>query len=109
MQEVTATRTTAAWLSFCRRAAVPASDVTTLDDLVEALPEADHPAAGRYRTIPPPVRFERSPQSVRRPAPLVGEHTVEVLAEVGHDGAQIAALRSAGAIPPGPRTAERRH
>jgi crotonobetainyl-CoA:carnitine CoA-transferase CaiB-like acyl-CoA transferase len=102
VQAVMATRTTDEWLSFCRRAGVPATRVETLHDLVEALPEADHPVGGRYKVIPPPVRFARAPASVRRPAPLVGEHTDEVLAEVGYAADTIAALHRDGAVPPSP-------
>jgi crotonobetainyl-CoA:carnitine CoA-transferase CaiB-like acyl-CoA transferase len=102
VQKVMATRTTAEWLAFCRKAEVPATEVATLENLVEALPEADHPVTGRYKVIPPPVRFHEAPQSVRRPAPLVGEHTDEVLAQVGYDEAAIAELRAGGAIPPTP-------
>jgi crotonobetainyl-CoA:carnitine CoA-transferase CaiB-like acyl-CoA transferase len=102
VQEVMATRTTAEWMAFCVKAGLPATEVTTLHDLVEALPEADHPVAGRYKVIPPPVRFEQAPLQVRRPAPLVGEHTEEVLAEVGYDPAAILGLRASGAIPAAP-------
>jgi crotonobetainyl-CoA:carnitine CoA-transferase CaiB-like acyl-CoA transferase len=102
VQEVMATRTTAEWLSFCRRAGVPSTEVSTLEDLVEALPEAQHPVTGRYKLIPPPVRFAQAPQQVRRAAPLVGEHTDEVLTEIGYDRATIAGLRAAGAIPAAP-------
>ncbi len=76
-------RTTAAWLAFCLTAAVPASPVPTLDELVDGLPEDDHPVAGRYKVLPQPVRFSKaSGPTVRRPAALSGEHTAEVLAEV---------------------------
>jgi crotonobetainyl-CoA:carnitine CoA-transferase CaiB-like acyl-CoA transferase len=91
-------RTTAEWVSFFREHDVPAAEVGVLEDLVERLPEAEHPHAGRYKLIPPPVRFAGAPQSVRRPAPLIGEHTDEVLAEVGYDGQLIASLRASGAL-----------
>lgn len=97
--EVMATRTTGHWLSFCRKAGVPVSEVASLDDLVGALPEARHPIAGPYKVIPPPVRFEEAPASVRRPAPLVGEHTREVLAEAGVSDEEFVRLREAGAVP----------
>jgi crotonobetainyl-CoA:carnitine CoA-transferase CaiB-like acyl-CoA transferase len=100
--ELMATRTTAEWLAFCRRAGVPATAVESLEDLVEALPEADHPVGGRYKVIPPPIRFARAPQAVRRHAPLVGEHTDEVLAEVGYDAEAVAGLHRTGAVPPSP-------
>jgi crotonobetainyl-CoA:carnitine CoA-transferase CaiB-like acyl-CoA transferase len=91
-------RTTAEWLEFFKAQDVPAASVATLDSLVHALPEADHPAAGRFRQIPPAVRFDRSPQSIRRAAPLIGQHTEEVLGEAGYDARGIASLRHAGAL-----------
>ncbi|HLH46510.1 MAG TPA: CoA transferase [Acidimicrobiales bacterium] len=100
--EVMATRTTGEWMEFCRRADVPATEITSLDDLVRRLPTGQHPETGPYKVIPPPVRFHRSPASVRRPAPLVGQHTEEVLAEAGLAPADVEALRQAGAIPPDP-------
>jgi crotonobetainyl-CoA:carnitine CoA-transferase CaiB-like acyl-CoA transferase len=96
---ILATRTTAEWLAFCGERSIPATEVVSLDDLVDALPDGEHPAAGTYKVIPPPVRFAGAPSSVRRPAPLVGQHTAEVLAEVGFDAAEIDGLRSCGAIP----------
>jgi crotonobetainyl-CoA:carnitine CoA-transferase CaiB-like acyl-CoA transferase len=91
-------RTTAEWLELLHRHGIPASPVATLDELVSALPEADHPVAGRYRVIPPPVRFGRTPASVRRPAPLPGEHSEEVLAEAGLGAAEISRLRREGVL-----------
>jgi crotonobetainyl-CoA:carnitine CoA-transferase CaiB-like acyl-CoA transferase len=93
-----ADRTTAEWLAFFRDHDIPAGEVGSLDDLVADLPDADHPHAGRFKLIPPPVRFAGAPQSVRRPAPLIGEHTDEVLAEVGYAPVEVAALRERGAL-----------
>ena len=76
-------RTTDEWLAFCTAARIPASAVPTLEELVDALPEDDHPLAGRYKVIPQPVRFSASTgPTVHRPAALSGQHTEEVLAEV---------------------------
>ena len=57
----------------------------------------DHPSEDETLQIGPPARFSRSPAAVRRPAPLLGEHTVEVLREAGLDEAGIDALLGSGA------------
>ncbi len=71
--------TTEYWLDFCSRQHIPASAVVTLDGLVAGLPFEEHPVAGRYRHIPPAARFSVTPQSLRRPAPLIGQHTAEIV------------------------------
>ena len=81
LSRVLVTKTTAEWLAFCADAGIPAAAATGLDELIDALPEDEHPDAGRYKVIPPPARFSATPASVRRAAPLVGQHTREVLAE----------------------------
>ena len=96
--EVLATRTNAFWLDFCRREGIPATEVATLDDLVEALPIAHHPIAGDYHSVPPPVRFAASPATVRRPAPLIGEHGRDVLLEVGYAPDEVDVLERDGIL-----------
>jgi crotonobetainyl-CoA:carnitine CoA-transferase CaiB-like acyl-CoA transferase len=82
VRAVCATRTTQEWLDFCRAAGIPATRVASLQDLVDELPLAEHPVTGPYRVIPPMANFSATPASVRRPAPLVGEHTAELTTEV---------------------------
>jgi crotonobetainyl-CoA:carnitine CoA-transferase CaiB-like acyl-CoA transferase len=88
--KILATRTTAEWLDLAARLGIPAGPVPSVDEIINdpaqhrgVLSEHDHPAVGRYRQITPPARFDRSPASVRRHAPLVGEDTLEVLREIG--------------------------
>jgi crotonobetainyl-CoA:carnitine CoA-transferase CaiB-like acyl-CoA transferase len=102
LAEVLASRATAEWLDFCSRHQIPASEVADLEAMVEALPEAEHPVAGRYKTIPPPVRFSATPAAVRRHAPLVGEHGREALAEAGLSEEEISRLEEAGVLRAGP-------
>jgi crotonobetainyl-CoA:carnitine CoA-transferase CaiB-like acyl-CoA transferase len=62
------------------------------------LEETEHPTAGRMRTPRPAARFERTPSSPQRHAPLLGEHTDELLTELGVPAAEIAALREHGVV-----------
>jgi formyl-CoA transferase len=59
--------------------------------------EVDHPKRGKYLTVGNPIKLSDSPTDVRR-SPLLGEHTDEILAEVGFGKEQIAALRTEKAI-----------
>jgi crotonobetainyl-CoA:carnitine CoA-transferase CaiB-like acyl-CoA transferase len=61
--------------------------------------EMDHPTAGKIRAPRPVARFSETPQEVRRMPPLHGEHTAEVLRELGVDDAGQARLRADGVIP----------
>lgn len=97
---VLAAKTTAEWLAFCSQHRIPAARAAGLDDLIAGLPQAWHPEAGNYRLIPPPARFSATPASVRRPAPLPGQHTREVLAESGLTDAEITTLEQAGRLRP---------
>jgi crotonobetainyl-CoA:carnitine CoA-transferase CaiB-like acyl-CoA transferase len=95
---VLATKTTAEWLEFCAEQGIPAAAAAGIDDLIAELPEAEHPAGGIFKLIPPPARFSATPPSVRRPAPLPGQHTHEVLAEAGFSEEEIRAMSASGVI-----------
>lgn len=98
VEQILPTRTTAFWVDFCARNDIPAGPLRTLDDLVAELPLEEHPRVGSYHHIPSPVRFDRTPASVRRHASRLGEHSVEVLREVGYDASDVAAMIDAGAV-----------
>ena len=59
--------------------------------------EVDHTKRGKYLTVGSPIKFSDSPTEVTR-SPLLGEHTDEVLAELGYSTAEIASLREAKVI-----------
>ena len=64
-------------------------------DLVQTI---QHPTAGAVRVVGPPYRFSKTPGTIRRYPPRLGEHNDELLAELGFDDAQIAAFRADGVI-----------
>ncbi|PYV49803.1 MAG: hypothetical protein DMG92_09930, partial [Acidobacteria bacterium] len=57
----------------------------------------DHPKVKQFRTIGPPIRFSRSPSSVKRP-PLLGEHSREILKEIGYADGDIEKFSRDGVI-----------
>ncbi len=63
-----------------------------------AIFERDHPTGGRMREPRPAARFDRTPTEPGRPAPMHGEHTDEILAELGITEAECAELRAEGVI-----------
>ena len=64
----------------------------------DALVRYEHPRGGALRQPRPSVRFEKTPASIRRPSPEVGEHTVEVLSELGLDIEEMRELARKGVI-----------
>ena len=106
LAKVFAARTVADWMARLEAHDVLCAPVNRYADLpadaqIQAsrmLVEQDHPRAGRIRTLDTPIRFSRTPGTIRTPAPALGEHTEIVLAESGFTAQEIAALRKASAI-----------
>ncbi|MBM3140719.1 MAG: CoA transferase [Chloroflexi bacterium] len=60
--------------------------------------EVEHPVMGRTPIPGAPYRLSETPWAIRRPPPLLGQHTAEVIAEFGRGADEVAALREAGVI-----------
>jgi len=107
LQESFGSRARDDWIARCRKAGVPCGSVRTLTEAVAApeprargmIQTVEHPAAGRYETVASPLRLSDTPVRSVGPAPVLGEHTDEVLRDVlGFDAARIGTLRALGAI-----------
>ncbi|MGH2454579.1 MAG: CaiB/BaiF CoA transferase family protein [bacterium] len=106
IEEVTAQRPRSHWLAAFEAAGVPAGPINTYAEIFAQphvaargmLQEIEHPAGGRIRQIGPAVKCSATPAAISRPAPRLGEHTREVLAEAGYPGAEIDALATEGVI-----------
>ncbi|MCA9505689.1 MAG: CoA transferase [Spirochaetaceae bacterium] len=89
--DVLRTRTTAEWLELLDREQVPCAPILPLSEVIRhpqvvengLLFESEHPVAGRLRQPRAAARFDRTPTAYERPAPRLGEHTQEILAELG--------------------------
>ena len=75
------------------------STVTARPAVTAARTPAGPSLLNAMRQARPPEIFERTPSSIRRVAPLLGEHTDEVLGEAGFSTDEIAELRAGGALP----------
>ena len=100
-----ATRTTGEWLEIFGNSSVPTIVVNTLDGLVDDphlnavgfWQEMEHPTEGRIRMTRFPVSFSETPAENRLPQPLMGEHSREVLREVGLSDDQVNDMVASGA------------
>jgi crotonobetainyl-CoA:carnitine CoA-transferase CaiB-like acyl-CoA transferase len=99
-------RTTAEWVELLREHDVWCAPVNSLSETFEDVAvkhiapvlEFEHPRAGRVRVLKHPVRYSSGEATMRRPPPELGEHTDEILAELGCTAEQIEAMRADGDI-----------
>ncbi len=99
------TGTVAEWLERLEAAGVPAGPVLSITEMHadphvrarEMVVETEHPRAGPTQAIGLPIKFSATPGGVKRPAPLLGQHTREVLGEAGYGADEIEAMIASGA------------
>jgi crotonobetainyl-CoA:carnitine CoA-transferase CaiB-like acyl-CoA transferase len=107
LQDAFLTRSYEEWEAILLPAGVPMGAINTIDHVVAhpqvdargALVECTHPVAGTIRMVAPPVLLSETPGTVRAPAPLLGEHTEQVLRErLALSDEEIERLQRAGVI-----------
>lgn len=100
-------KTTAEWLKLLDEAGVPNGPINTIDKVLEdpqikardMIVEIEHPVAGKLKVPGVPIKLSATPGSIRTPAPVLGQHTEEILKELlGYDDEKIQSLREANAI-----------
>lgn len=105
------TDTTDNWLDRMERANLPAGPVNDILQMHadpqalarDMIVEVEHETAGPVKTIGHPVKFSRTPARVAHAAPRLGQHSREVLAEIGYDSGQIEALIASEAVIAAPK------
>jgi crotonobetainyl-CoA:carnitine CoA-transferase CaiB-like acyl-CoA transferase len=104
LEEILRKEPSAHWLALLDADGVPASEVQDIAQVFSgeqtralgAVQELHSSTAGDYRIVGPPVRFDLDAFSYPSPAPALGEHTFEVLAELGYDRADVERLLADG-------------
>jgi len=99
-------RATADWLALWEEAGIPGGRVRSVGEALDGeqvaarglLVEIDHPKVGKARFVGSPIHLDASTRSARRPPPAVGQHTDEVLGELGLAASEIAGLRARGVV-----------
>lgn len=103
LNEVFAARDADEWLQALQEAGLPCGPINTIPEVFEhpqvsareLMLEVAHPSAGSVRLAGFPYKFAATPAGMRRPPPLLGEHTEEVLVEMlGYSIEEVAALRA---------------
>ncbi|GJF07595.1 CaiB/BaiF CoA transferase family protein [Pseudonocardia sp. D17] len=106
LQEILSTRPTAHWVAALDRAGVPGGPVLTYSEALaqaqvaarEMVLDVTHPVIGPMHALGVPAKMSETPASVRTPAPLLGQHSREVLRGLGRTDAEIDALVADGVV-----------
>jgi crotonobetainyl-CoA:carnitine CoA-transferase CaiB-like acyl-CoA transferase len=104
LADVFITRTTVEWIALLESLDIPVAHMNTVEDVVNDLHlsqsgffvNEDHPSEGSLRAMRTPTNWSESQPGAPRPAPRLGEHSAEVLREVGYSDDEIAELVQKG-------------
>ena len=94
------------WLEVLTAADIPCSPINHVDEALndpqvlarQMIVELEHPLSGVVKSLGCPIVMSKTPVSYRRPPPLLGQHTEEILADLGYSAADVARLRGEGVV-----------
>ena len=106
IEAITSKRPCQHWLELFEQNEIPCGPINDYAEVArdphlrsrEMIVETDHPTFGKIKTLGSPIKFSETPTQPNRPAPLLGEHTNEVLREHGYNAKQIAKLQRDGVL-----------
>jgi formyl-CoA transferase/CoA:oxalate CoA-transferase len=106
LEQIVITRTTSQWVHALNEAGVPVGPIQTVDQALAdpqvlargMIVEMQHPSAGTVNAVNCPIRLSRTPVSVKSAPPLLGQHTNEILSDLGFDPDEIRAMHQAGTV-----------
>jgi formyl-CoA transferase len=106
IEAVTVAQTRAHWIGELEKAGIPCGPILNYEDALttpqalarEMTVDVQHPALGPLRTLGTPIKMSATPLNPKRRAPMLGEHTDEVLADAGYSADEIEQLRYGGAV-----------
>jgi len=106
IETITSERPRTHWLALLEQNDIPCGPINNYEQVFadpqvlarEMVVEVDHPTLGHLKTLGSPIKLSATPPDVRRRAPLLGEHTDEVLTQAGYSNTEIAELHRSGAV-----------
>jgi crotonobetainyl-CoA:carnitine CoA-transferase CaiB-like acyl-CoA transferase len=106
LDEAFAKQASAHWVETLNKAGVPCGPIYRMNEVfadpqvqhLEAVSEVKHPRLGDLKVLSQVVKLSRTPPAVATPTPEVGQHTGEILGELGLSSADVSSLKSKGAI-----------
>ena len=106
LETITREKTTENWVQIMEEAGVPCGRIRTIDqvltdphvDVREMVVEVEHPKAGPIKLIGVPTKLSLTPGDITLPPPTLGQHTVEILNNLGYNEEDIKSMQAEGVI-----------
>lgn len=106
LEQIFMTRDCDEWIKDIEAAGIPCGPINNIGDVVshpqilarDMITQVEHPLAGLIKMAGIPIKLSRTPGAIDHPAPLLGQHTEEILAGLGYSRENVAELKAAGAI-----------